>query len=198
MLLISICALLVCGYLGINAVQVYDLLGPDGIGLPSRMIPYVSRAGHFSFRVPEKWRAVDLPGGNHGDSESRMAVSSPLLSAVHVEVFVRQFPAGDISSVVAWGDEKPRSISGFEALSSQLLRVNERETFVTEYLRPVYSGVVKFAWKSDAYHCINWYVLENDVGYDFSFCSVGSVWDEAEPVFLEMIHSTEFLTATAK
>jgi hypothetical protein len=92
-----------------------------------------------------------------------------------------------LDKVLIWGKEKAQ------------YQGEKQETSLTQFSSQSYSGIlreyiVNFTNTFHSRHdkCIDWYVMDGDYGYDFSFCVNIKYWDKTKDVFMKMINSIEF------
>lgn len=147
---------------------------------------FESKVGNFKIEYPLVLNTHDLPNGSHGDRDVVTIMSNGLEYNL-ITIYKNNFVDGNMDEVLTWGMEKAQ------------YQGEKQEISLTQYSSPPYSGILReyivdftnnFHSRHD--HCIDWYVMNGDYGYDFSFCVNIKYWDKTKDVFLKMINSIEF------
>jgi len=174
-----------------NVYYIYNLIGPHGIGLPSQLVVRRNQAINLALLVPSKWQIINLSYGNHGDLDSKMVIESPFLSAVYIQIFKHEFPSNETQGYSNWAKQKVQSNKDYKEISLKSLSTQSYSGYLYEYTRPIYAKPVSLFWQTKNYHCIDWYFLKLNNGYDFSFCSLDTSWAQVKEVFILMINSIQ-------
>ena len=168
----------------------YELTYPNGLGLSQELERYKSPTGKYSMLTSAKWTVFDLAHGDHGDKDIVTVMSSPWLS-IQVMVARKLFDSNSINDVVLWGEAKARqSKLGYYEIQNFPLS-GSQGGIVYEYTKDIQLPIAKLEWGSSSYHCYDAYLIEDNYGYRFSFCSVEKIWVDAENLFLKLIESIE-------
>jgi hypothetical protein len=157
-------------------------------GLPARMTLFNSQIGQFSILYPMTWTARDTPNGTRGDrGDNVIAVITNAFASPIIEISHPMSAIYELDEVVQWGQSRVEQKMGYKMVSIQPFAIQNYSGFMLEYLRDGLSwgGNIKI-------HCIDWFILNNNLGYDFSFCINQKNWEEGKPIFYQMIDSIQF------
>lgn len=158
--------------------------GPVAIG---NMKKWENQTGKFSIDYPENWLAYELPQGNHGDKEV-VAMIEPRGNYLP-QLFVSQkfFSAPRIADVASWGEMRNQSRGDCTTIKLEDISTPNITGQVREYILMMDSSLGTAKW-----HCLDLYTLNNQLGYQFSFCVNEKDWAKMSPVFQQMIQSVAF------
>jgi len=158
-------------------------------GLPAKTAIFNSQIGDFSIQYPVTWTAGDTPTGARGDHEV-IAVISNVVSSPIIEISRISSGTNELGQVTKWGKSKAEEKMGYKLVSLQSYATKNYSGILHEYNRDALSlmGNISF-------HCIDWFITKNGMGYDFSFCIYQKNWEDGKPVFYQMIDSIKFLNS---
>ena len=184
-ILIVTCAVFIFGYKQYRFIELVRF--NKIVGLPAKMALFNSQIGHFSILYPVTWDAGDTPTGAKGDHKVVAAITNFVLSP-YIEVSQMQFGSNDINNVISWGQSRANENRGYKKISMQPYATKNNFGAMLEYLRDA-----KNVWGDMTYHCIDWFISNNNNGYDFSFCINQKNWTDGKPIFYQMIDSIQIM-----
>ena len=140
----------------------------------------------YTMTYPEVLNVTDYLNGSHGDPDIVTVMSNPLRYN-YIEISRRKSPKPSVENVLLWGQEKAKISGESEEISRMEFTINRSTGILREY--NVYFSLL-YNRRND--RCIDWYTVNENKEYDFSFCVDKKYWDLSKNTFMAMIESITF------
>ncbi len=160
---------------------------PFGPVAVEKMHTWESQLGKFSIAYPENWIAHELPQGSHGDKEVLAIITPRNNSLPLVLVAQRKFPSHEISNVASWGELRNQNRGNYKSLRLENISTSNVTGQVREY-----TMIFDSPLGATKEHCLDLYTLNNELGYQFTFCADEKDWAKMNTAFRDMIQSLVF------
>ncbi|MDR3573713.1 MAG: hypothetical protein P4L50_07620 [Anaerolineaceae bacterium] len=186
--IIIISTVAVLGCLILSIFSIYNLYNPKRYVAPAKMVIYSSEYGHFSIKIPYSWSYIG-PGSNAQKGlEDVSKIFNPVYPYLNplVTIFERDFGTGNINDVINWGKARDQEFNGYEQLSMYPYNTEKYSGYINTYnviLGPPLAKSIN--------ECMDWFILNKQMGYSFQFCALKAYWPDVKDTFDEMINSIQ-------
>ena len=162
---------------------------PLGFGIDAPMVQYLFEQDNLSISYPKSWNIHLTPLGNHGDNDVITLVTVPWHSASRIMIFRKIFISNDLSDVVNWRVGQLKIANGYKPISSSTSPFGNAIGVTEEYTRISQSSIAG----DSVIHCKDFHIIQNSIGYVFSFCSYAKDWEKLNGTFSNIIESIHIL-----
>lgn len=156
--------------------------------LSMNMVGFEMEQQQIEFVYPENWIVTLTPQGNHDDDEIIALLGNPddsVFSFLNIQIAKNQGLA-NLTDLAEWGETRAKSRF-----------ISYKPSSVTRLSNEYFSGLVREYTSStgspfeiEPIRCKDWYFVNKNSGYSFSFCADKSKWimmSEASSVIIKSI-----------
>jgi hypothetical protein len=162
---------------------------PLGFGIDAPMTHYLFEQDNLSVSYPKSWNLHLTPSGNHGDKDVMALITVPWHPLPEIIVFRKLFKSNDLSDVVKWRVTQLKNTDCYKLFSSSTSSFGNITGATEEYKCNSLSLIAS----DSVIHCKDFHILQNSIGYVFSFCSYAKDWEKLSGTFNKIIESVRIL-----
>lgn len=167
-----------------NFYKIYTNNDQSDLSINNQFITRKNSIGNFSISYPNTWTYFELSHGNHGDLDVIAAIKAQG-SSTDILISKKDFPPNRNELVSIWAENRIKTVDGYLPISIQDIKISGYSTKRIEY-KAIFSTFLK---GKSIFHCYSTYLLTENTGLDFEFCSEEQYWNLSKPVFEKMMES---------